>query len=369
MHHIHILLYSTFWMIRKIPVAFQVGRIEKWNRPFLAKTNCELTHGPNDGPSELIARWPFTSASKRPKLAAETTVTHCLFIPFMRLPPCRVGFLCFVIAITTLAEEQCNLLQTNSLQNKTKGFKDRLQRGEKLMQDEKLVSQNGQFALVVQSDGNIVQEMRRRDGSFWGADCYALWDPKSNWHLGDSPPGPEGGPYYLTIEVGDPKAHGRLLLYGSKGLIDDVANVWSYNHDHTAKCDTFIVQSDGNLVCYALDGAALGDVCFIRKKELSRCCQNPDTPVYVPPWEQCFGCGKTFGKAEKGAGWFDVCPSWVSQPQRVRKHKEQRFNSSMDHQNCCWKYRMSASRQLPQLRKVPPKQGPKNNSIMYIKIL
>ena len=227
---------------------------------FLSPTRCHIT-------------WTgilLDPRSSRPKLD--------LNIPFdrmalMRLPLCRPCFLGFAMIIAALADEQCSFLQSNSVQNKTKGVKvkDRLQRGEKLPQNERLVSENGRIALVLQSDGNLVQQRLQKDGSFWGAPCFAQFGSMSPCDGWEDPPGPQKGPYYLTIDAtvhewdlpGDP---GTLKLVGSAPV--DTCSVFL-----NQPCDTLVVQNDGNLVCYSRVDGVINAFC-------DRCC--PDTPVPGP---------------------------------------------------------------------------------------
>ena len=182
--------------------------------------------------------------------------------------------------IAALADEQCSFLQSNSVQNKTKGVKvkDRLQRGEKLPQNERLVSENGRYALVVQSDGNLVQQRRQKDGSFWGAQCYAQFS--SMYSCDFDPPGRQKGPYYLTIDVHneDPDP-GTLKLVGSAPF-----NVCLDQALLNGECDTLVVQNDGNVVCYSRNGDVLNDLCYVKAMQ-GQCCpgpDGPDTPVTKP---------------------------------------------------------------------------------------
>ena len=142
--------------------------------------------------------------------------------------------------------EDCAFVQTHSrrdVQNKTleviKGGV--LKKGMVLPQNVRLLSEDERFGFVMQSDGNLVQQYKRHDGTFWGTyHCWAFYDGPSGFgtrpfHIGFKP----YGPHVMAMVQED--ADGRTwLVHGP--------------------CDEFIVQNDGNLV-WKFAGEIVEDSC------------------------------------------------------------------------------------------------------------
>ncbi|MGF9944630.1 hypothetical protein ABEX44_15410 [Priestia megaterium] len=100
--------------------------------------------------------------------------------------------------------------------------RDRLNPGEKLLPGQSLWSQNGQYALVMQTDGNLVQY---KSG-------VALWASKTNGKKVD-----------FAILQDD----GNFVIYGGGGALWDTKT-------HGNKVAYLIVQDDGNIVIYGANG-------------------------------------------------------------------------------------------------------------------
>jgi uncharacterized protein (AIM24 family) len=104
---------------------------------------------------------------------------------------------------------------------------DTLQQGEQLRNGESLISNNGCFNLVLQSDGNLVLYLRNTP----------IWASGTDGKSGNA-----------LVMQGD----GNLVLYAENGLA-----TWSSQTQGTNN-SRFIVQNDGNAVVYA-DSKAVWD--------------------------------------------------------------------------------------------------------------
>lgn len=140
------------------------------------------------------------------------------------------------VLVLVYAVDDCTLLQV-SKENTTL---NRLDYPQELLQDHRVVSANGKFAIVMQSDGNLVEQYRRGDGTFWGGGC---WHANKGNHF--------DRPWTLSWASGDPQAPGGP---GSYMVIRD--DRWSIHQSlpettpgvPQVKTDQLIVQDDGNLV-------------------------------------------------------------------------------------------------------------------------
>ncbi|MBA2226265.1 hypothetical protein [Thermogemmata fonticola] len=106
--------------------------------------------------------------------------------------------------------------------------KDTLQQGESLQPGQKLVSQNGQFELVMQNDGNLVLY------KVWEGAREAVWDSGSCGHPGS----------YCILQQDD----GHFVIYNKAGK--DIWANWRFGGRK------LVVQNDGNVVIYNSKGEA-----------------------------------------------------------------------------------------------------------------
>ncbi len=100
--------------------------------------------------------------------------------------------------------------------------KDTLQQGESLRPGQKLVSQNKQFELVMQEDGNLVLY------KVWEGTREAVWDSKTRGHPGS----------YCILQQDD----GHFVIYNKKERV-----IWA-NREFGGR--RLVVQNDGNVVIY-----------------------------------------------------------------------------------------------------------------------
>jgi len=101
---------------------------------------------------------------------------------------------------------------------------DRLSSDARINVNESITSNNGEYTLILQSDGNLV---------LYKAGGTALWSTST---------------FGQTASYATQQTDGNFVLYGSSGAL------WASNTDGN-QGTTLVVQDDGNLVIYGSSGA------------------------------------------------------------------------------------------------------------------